>query len=148
MQESATLPQLSGLDLLRKMQRGELPPPPFAEFLDMRFELVEEGRAVFSITPKREFYNPMGQVHGGVISSLLDSAMGCAVHSTLPEGVGYTTIELSINFVRAVPTDAGRVVAEGQVVHVGGRLATGEGRLTLEDGTLLAHGTTTCMVFR
>jgi uncharacterized protein (TIGR00369 family) len=113
----------------------------------MQLESVEEGRAVFSIEPAEWMYNPIGSVHGGIAATLLDSALGCAVHTTLPAGVGYTTLELKVNYVRAMSTTTGRVVAEGNVIHVGGRVATADARLTAEhDGKLLAHGSTTCMI--
>ncbi|MEV4258306.1 PaaI family thioesterase [Spirillospora sp. NPDC049652] len=115
--------------------------------LGMTAETLEPGRAVFALTPDAKFGNPLGTVHGGVLSTLLDSAMSCAVHTTLPEGAGYTTLELKVNFVRAVRTDGGRLTCEGTTVHVGRRVATAEGRITDADGRLVAHGTTTCMVF-
>lgn len=148
MEGQRAIAELSGLQLLEEIRTERVAPPPYALLLQMSFDEVEEGRAVFSATPHRDYLNPLGQVHGGVIASLLDSAMGCAVHSALPAGVGYTTVELSVNYVRAVPLEAERIVAEGKVLHLGKRLATAEGRLTLPDGTLLAHATTTIMVLR
>ncbi|MEV5574837.1 PaaI family thioesterase [Spirillospora sp. NPDC052269] len=115
--------------------------------LGMTAETLEPGRVVFALTPDPKFSNPLGTVHGGILSTLLDSAMGCAVHTTLPEGAGYTTLELKVNFVRAVPIEGGRLTCEGTTIHVGRRVATAEGRIVDENGKLIAHGTTTCMVF-
>ena len=139
--------QLAGLDLLQRMQAGEFPPPPIMESLAYEMEELAEGRTVFSLVPREFHYNPIGVVHGGVAATLLDTAMACAVHTSLPAGSGYTTLEFKVNFVRAVTVDAGRVRAEGVLVHLGNRMATAEGRLTGEDGTLYAHATTTCMIF-
>ncbi len=139
---------LSGLEFLRKIVAGELPPPPFASLLN--FDLVElhEGGATFAVNPAEYHYNPIGVVHGGLAATLLDSAMGCAVHSTLPAGAGYTTLEIKVNFVRAMTGETGRVRCEAKVIHVGGRTATAEGRVVDEAGKLYAHGTTTCLVLR
>jgi uncharacterized protein (TIGR00369 family) len=116
--------------------------------LDMSVESLEPGRVVFTLKTRPEFGNPMGTLHGGIPSTLLDSAMGCAVHTSLPEGASYTTLELKVNFVRAVRLDGVRLRCEGTVIHLGGRVATTEGRITDEEDRLVAHGTSTCMVFR
>ncbi|MFA1548035.1 PaaI family thioesterase [Actinomadura chokoriensis] len=116
--------------------------------LGITVESLEPGRVVCALTPRTDFGNPLGTVHGGIISTLLDSAMGCAVHTSLPEGASYTTLELKVNFVRAVPLEGGRLVCEGTTVHVGRKVATAEGRVTGADGKLVAHATTTCMVFQ
>jgi uncharacterized protein (TIGR00369 family) len=139
---------LTGMEFLQKIAAGELPPPPIAALLN--FELVElsEGRAIFAVEPKEYHYNPIGLVHGGLAATLLDSAMGCAVHSTLPAGAGYTTLEIKVNFVRPITADTGRVRAEAKLVHLGGRIATAEGRLIDEAGKLYAHATTTCLIMR
>jgi uncharacterized protein (TIGR00369 family) len=108
---------------------------------------ISFGRAVFQGRPKLEHYNPIGTVHGGWIATLLDSCVGCAVHSTLPAGKAYTTAELKVNFVRAVTTKLPLVRAIGTVIHVGGRMATAEGRLVGPDGKLYAHASTTCFIF-
>jgi uncharacterized protein (TIGR00369 family) len=109
---------------------------------------LEEGRVRFEALPGRQHYNPIGSVHGGLAATLLDTAMGCAVHSTLPDATGYTTLELKVNFTRPITVDTGRVLCEGTLVHRGGRVATAEGRLWAEaSGKLLAHGTTTCLIF-
>jgi uncharacterized protein (TIGR00369 family) len=137
----------SGLELMQAMLRGELPYPPIAKTLDFQLLEVDEGRALFQGTPGPAHLNPMGTVHGGWYATLLDSALGCAVHTMMPPGRGYTTAELSVNLVRAIPQKAVRVRAEGKVVHCGRQLATAEARLYGHDGTLYAHGTTTCLVF-
>jgi uncharacterized protein (TIGR00369 family) len=139
---------VTGLEFLRAIGAGELPPAPIAELLGFAPVEVEEGRVVFAVVPGPEHYNPIGTVHGGLAATLLDSAMGCAVQSTLPAGVGYTTLELKVNFVRPITTETGRILCEGTVVHRGGRVATADGRAFAEaDGALLAHGTTTCLIF-
>jgi uncharacterized protein (TIGR00369 family) len=139
---------VTGLEFLRAIGAGELPPAPIAELLGFAPVEVEEGRVVFAVVPGPEHYNPIGTVHGGLAATLLDSAMGCAVQSTLPAGVGYTTLELKVNFVRPITTETGRILCEGTVVHRGGRVATADGRVLAEaDGALLAHGTTTCLIF-
>jgi uncharacterized protein (TIGR00369 family) len=138
---------LNGLEQMRGILEGRLHFAPIARALDFFMVEVEHGRAVFQGTPSLAFYNPLGTVHGGWFTTLLDSALGCAVHSTMPVGKAYTTAELSVNMVRAITTKVPRVRAEGKVVHVGRQLATAEARLVGPDGTLYAHGTTTCLVF-
>jgi uncharacterized protein (TIGR00369 family) len=137
---------LSGADYLRKLLRGELPPPPIAVLLNFRLDEIAEGRAVFVCDPAEYHYNPIGLVHGGLAATLLDSAMGCAVHSTLPAGVGYTTLEIKVNYLRPLLPDRGRVTCEGTLIHRGSRTATADGRLTDVDGRLYAHATTTCLL--
>ena len=137
----------SGLALLQAMLRGELPYPPIARTLDFQLLEVDEGRAVFQGTPGADHLNPMGTIHGGWYATLLDSALGCAVHSMMPPGRGYTTAELGVNLVKAIAGRVQRVRAEGRVLHCGRQLATAEARLVGPDGTLYAHATTTCLVF-
>lgn len=139
---------ISGLEFLTAIARGELPGPPVAALLGMGLEEIAQGRVVFTLEPAEHHYNPIGSVHGGVISTLCDSAMGCAVQSTLPAGAGYTTLELKVNFLRALAVGSGPVRCEGQVIHVGGRIATAEARVIDLAGKLYAHATTTCMLFR
>lgn len=139
---------MSGLDYLRAMVRGEIPPPPIMATMGFEVETVEAGHVVFACAPAEYHYNPIGTVHGGLACTLLDSAMGCAVHSTLPAGVGYTTLELKVNFLRPLTARTGRVRCEGRTIHVGGSVATAEGRIVDERGKLYGHATTTCMVFR
>lgn len=139
---------LNGIDFLRKIIAKDLPQPPIACTLDYALLEVEEGRAVFGIQPAEIHYNPIGMVHGGIPCTLLDSAMGCAVHSTLPAGVGYTTLELKVNIVKAIGKDTGYLRAEGRLIHAGRSTAVAEGRLVDEAGKLYAHATTTCMILR
>jgi uncharacterized protein (TIGR00369 family) len=140
---------MSGLDYLKAVFGGKLPPPPIAETMGFSGAEVDKGRAVFIAEPGEFLYNPIGVVHGGFAMTILDSAMGCAVHTMLAAGEGYTSLETSVNFVRPITLQTGRVRCEGKVIHSGGRIATAEGRLIAEStGKLLAHGTTTCLVFR
>jgi uncharacterized protein (TIGR00369 family) len=145
--DPAQLAGKGGLEIMRAMLRGELPYPPMAKTLDFALLEVDEGRALFQGTPGPAHLNPMGTVHGGWYATLLDSAMGCAVHTMMPSGRGYTTAELGVNLVRAIGGKVPRVRAEGKVIHVGRQLATAEGRLYGPEGTLYAHATTTCLVF-
>jgi uncharacterized protein (TIGR00369 family) len=139
---------MSGLDYLRAIQQGTLPAPPFAHLMGMELVEIAEGRAVFAMEPAEYHYNPIGSVHGGVACTLLDSAMGCAVHTMLPAGTGYTTLELKLNLVRPLTHETGRVLCTGTIIHLGGRIATAEARITDATGDLYAHATTTCMIFR
>lgn len=139
---------LSGLEYLRKIVEGSLPRPPISALLDFGLAELSEGRAVFTVEPAEYHYNPIGVVHGGLAATLLDSAMGCAVHSTLPAGALYTTLEIKVNFVRPMTVETGIVRCEAQVIYVGGRTATAEGRIVDESGKLYAHATTTCIIFR
>lgn len=137
----------TGLEMLAGILAGELPPPPIGETLDFVILRVEPGLAVFQGRPRLKHYNPLGTVHGGWFATLLDSAMGCAVHSTLPAGKGYTTLELKLNFVRALNDSVPLVRAEGKLIHAGRQVAVAEGRLAGPDGKLYAHATTTCLIF-
>jgi uncharacterized protein (TIGR00369 family) len=139
---------LSGLEYLQKIVAGELPRPPIGALMNFQIAELSEGRAVFTVEPAEYHYNPIGVVHGGLAATLLDSAMGCAVHSTLPAGVSYTTLEIKVNYLRAMTSETGLVRCEAQVIHVGGRTATAEGRVIDASGKLYAHATTTCMIFR
>jgi len=139
---------VSGLEFLQRIVSGELAPPPFAALLNFDLVEVSEGHAVFAVNPAEYHYNPIGVVHGGLAATLLDSAMGCAVHSTLPAGAGYTTLEIKVNFIRAMTAETGRVRCEAKIVHSGARTATAEGRIVDEAGKLYAHGTTTCLILR
>jgi len=144
---AAALPRRSGAELLGAMQAGELPPPPIMLTLGIEGWSFEVGRAVFTLVPAEYHYNPLGTVHGGVIATLLDSAAGCAVHSVLPAGTGYTSVDLVTKYLRPVTIATGRVTAEGGVISRGSRTALAEARLTDEDGRLLAHATSTCLLF-
>ncbi len=136
-----------GLEFLLRIARGELPGIPIAQTLDFVPVEWEAGRIVFQGSPRFEFYNPIGSVHGGYLATLLDSAMGCAVHSTLAPGIGYTTLELKLNYVRALTDKVGPIRAEGKVISVTRRIGTAEGRAYDSAGRLYAHGTTTCLIF-
>ena len=138
---------LSGLDYLRAIAEGRVPPPPIAVLLGMGIAEVQPGRVTFSLEVGEHLYNPIGSVHGGVFCTLLDSAMACAVHSTLDRGQAYTTLELKVNLVRALTVGTPSVLATGQVISAGRRVATASGQITGPDGTLYAHATTTCLVF-
>ena len=136
-----------GLVFLRAMIEGRHPAPPMARAINMLLTDASEGRAVFEGVPTEDFFNPSGTVHGGWAATILDSAMGCAVHATLEAGQGYTTVEMKLNFVRAVMPASGRLTCEGVVIHRGGTIATSEGKLYDASGKLFAHGTETCMIF-
>ena len=135
----------SGLEQLRAFFEGP-PRPGVGSLLGMQVAWLDEGRVAFTYVALAEHTNPMGTLHGGITSTLLDSAMGCAVHSTLPPGWAYTTLDLSVRLTRAVRPGSGTLLAEGTVVHRGRRSATAEGRLTDEDGRLVAHATTGCIL--
>ena len=140
--------KMGGLEYLRAVARGDLPAAPMANLMGFWPSEVEEGRVVFEVEPDEYHYNPIGTVHGGLACTLFDSAMGCAVHTTLPAGTGYTTVELKVNLLRPITAETGRLFCEGETIHVGGRIATAGARLTDEDGRLYGHATTTCMIFR
>ncbi|HEY0147812.1 MAG TPA: PaaI family thioesterase [Allosphingosinicella sp.] len=137
---------LSGLELLRAMVAGRLPAPPMAQTLGFRLVEVEAGRALFEGDPGPHLLNPLGSVHGGWALTLIDSATGCALHTELPAGIGYTTVETKANFNRAIAADAGTVRCEGRVLHRGRQIATAEARITSNEGNLLAHGTSTLII--
>jgi len=142
-----TLRAQSGLDLLRGIIEGRVPRPPIADTLNFYLIEVERGRAVFQGTPKAAYLNPIGTIHGGWTATLLDSCMACAVHTTVPAGQGYTTVEFKLNLVRPVLPDTGPLRAEGKLINGGRKIATSEGRLVDASGKLYAHGTETCLVF-
>jgi uncharacterized protein (TIGR00369 family) len=140
--------KLSGLEYIRAIAAGTLPAPPIAELLGFEIVEADEGRAVFAVEPAEWMYNPIGMVHGGVAATLLDSCMGCAVHTSLAPGVGYTTTDLQVRYIRAMGESTGRVLAEGRLVHGGKRTATADGRVFSEsDEKLIAHGSTGCVIF-
>ena len=138
----------AGLDVLRAMADGTLPPAPIGSMVGMEVESVEEGVVVFALEPATFQYNPIGSVHGGIYATLLDSACGCAVHSTLPAGTGYTSLDLSVKFLRRIDVDTGRVRCTGWVVHAGGRTALARAEITDERGRLLAEATSSCLILR
>lgn len=138
---------LSGRETLQMILDGTLPAPPFAPTTLIDLIEVEEGRIAFSGRPDFAFLNPMGTVHGGWIATILDSAMGCAVHSTLKPGQLYATTAMTINYVRPLTADSGEVRCEATTVYSGARMATSEGRLIDGKGRLIAHGSESCLVF-
>ena len=142
--------ELPGLELMQGIVAGSHPPPPIARLLDMEIVEVSHGRAVFALHPAEWMYNPIGSVHGGIAATILDSCMGCAVHTNLDAGVGYTTTDLQVRYLRSMRAGDGRVLAEGRVIHSGRRTATAEGRLYLESDpdVLYAHGSTGCVILR
>jgi len=146
----ASADQLRGLDGLQTMEAmlaGQLPPPPITETLDFMLIRVAHGEATFQGRPLRRHYNPLGTVHGGWFATLLDSALGCAVHTVMPVGRAYTTLEFKVNMVRALNDQVPLVRAVGHVVHAGRQVATAEAQLLGHDGRLYAHASTTCLVF-
>jgi uncharacterized protein (TIGR00369 family) len=139
--------EMAGLDYVRAVQSGELPPPPIAVVMNFRIAELDEGSAAFIGEPGEEHYNPIGVVHGGYASTILDSALGCAVHTTLPAGAGYTSQTLEVKYLRPITRDTGAVRAEAHVIHHGRKTATSEARLTsVATGKLLATGTSTCLI--
>jgi len=137
---------VSGLEFLTALREGVQPPPQVAGVTEIWLTEVEAGRVLFEALPSARFYNPLGTVHGGWISTLLDSAMGCAVHSTLQPRQTYTTVDMTVSFVRPVSERTGKLSCEGKVIHVGGRIATAEGRVWDQAGSLIAHGSETCLL--
>ena len=140
--------EMAGLDYVRAIQAGEVPPPPIAVLMNYSIVELSEGRAIFEGEPGEEHYNPIGVVHGGYASTILDSALGCAVHTTLPAGSGYTSQTLEVKYLRPITRDTGVVRCDAEVVHRGRQTATSEARLTAaESGKLLATGTSTLLIF-
>ena len=140
--------ELSGMEALEKIRSGELPPPPIMILMNGRLAKLSEGRVIFEAEPAEYHFNPIGSVHGGYAATMLDTAMACSIHSCLPAGVGYTTLEIKINYVRPLTSNVGIVRCEGTAIHVGGKVATAEGRIVDSAGNLYAHGTTTCLLMR
>ena len=143
---AAAAREMTGLEFLTAVRDGRLPKPPIAALMGFTLTRVELGRVTFTAEVGEHLYNPIGSVHGGVFCTLLDSAMGCAVHSTLPLGSGYTTVDLNVTLVKGLTVETPTVTAVGEVISVGRRVATASGRLLARDGTLHAHATTTCLV--
>ena len=138
--------KLAPIEHLRAIRDGRIADPPIARLLGMRLVKIEPGEAAFELMPAEHHYNPIGVVHGGIAFTLLDSAMGCCVHTRLPAGTGYTTLEAKVNLVRAITSKTGTIRATGKVIHFGGKTATAEARLEDAAGKLYAHGTTTCII--
>jgi uncharacterized protein (TIGR00369 family) len=145
---SAKAASVSGLEYLEGMRDGTIAHPPISILVDFLLVEVEIGRVVFEIEPAEYHLNPFSAMHGGVTCGVLDAATGCAVHSTLPPGVGYTSIDVKVNYLRPITKDTGRLRCEGRVIQVGNRLGIAEGRMTDRDGKLYAYGVSTCMIFR
>ncbi|HET6153343.1 MAG TPA: PaaI family thioesterase [Marmoricola sp.] len=143
---STSIETLSGLEVMQMIVAGELPPPGIATLLGMSVVEVGDGSATFELSPDQRMMNPIGSIHGGIAATILDSCMGCAVHTTLPPGWGYTTAQLNLHYLRAMQPGMGPVRATGTVIHRGRKQSTAEGRLYAADGKLIAHGTTTCLV--
>ncbi|WPC67203.1 PaaI family thioesterase [Rhodoferax ferrireducens] len=141
------LADLSGMEFFEGIRAGKLPPAPIGETLGFVAIRIEPGSVVFQGRPHRRHYNPLGTVHGGWFATLLDTAVGCAVHSTLQAGKGFTTLELKVNMVRALTDRVPLIRAIGKLVHAGRQVATAEGRIVGPDGKLYAHATTTCLIF-
>ncbi len=140
--------QMSGLDYLQAMGDGKIPFPPLLHTLDFKPTHLEKGKVIFSFQPQEFHYNPIGSVHGGIISAILDSAMGCTLHSILEAGTGYTTLELKVNFLKAITTRIEELHAVGKIIHSGGRTALVEAQLIDKDNTVYAHGLSTCLILK
>lgn len=136
-----------GIDFLRGLLAQRYPAPPISRSMGFILTEVDPGRAVFEGTPTADFFNPLGTIHGGWTATILDSALGCCVHTVIRAGQAYTTVEMKVNYVRALMPDTGRVRCEGKLIHSGARIATSEARLVDGKGRLIAHATETCMIF-
>jgi uncharacterized protein (TIGR00369 family) len=140
--------QMSGLEYLQAMGAGEIPMPPILHTLDMKVVSAEKGQVIFSFVPQEFHYNPIGTVHGGVISAILDSAMGCTLQSILPAGSSYTTLELKVNFLKAITVKSGELKAVGKIINSGSRTALVEAQLVDADNKLYAYSVSTCMILK
>jgi uncharacterized protein (TIGR00369 family) len=139
--------RMSGLNYLRAIQKGEIPPPPFMNLVGFRMVRIDKGRVVFDLKPAEYHYNLVGMVHGGVTSTILDSAMASAIQTTLPVGTPFATVEFKVNFFHPLSIETGLVRCQAHVIHAGSRMATAEGMLMDKRGKLFAHGTLTCLIF-
>ena len=148
LQGAAQAREMAGAEYLQAMQDGAIARPPVLSTLDFKAESFEAGRATFSFHAQEFHYNPIGSVHGGVITAILDSAMGCSLHSLLPAGTGYTTLELKVNFLKAVNMQCGELKAIGKVIHHGSRTALAEAQLMNDAGAVFAHATSTCLIVK
>lgn len=140
--------QMDGIEYLHAMLNGQIPAPPLMHTLDMKPVRFEKGDCSFSFVPQEFHYNPIGSVHGGVITALLDSAMGCTLQSILPQGVAYTTLELKVNFLKAVTIKTGELQAVGKIIHAGNRTALVEAQLIDANNNVYAHGVSTCLILK
>ena len=146
--KTAERERMTGLEYMRRVMTGEVPPSGMVQLMNFKLVEVSEGHAVFTIEPDERHYNGLGIAHGGLAATLLDSATGCAINTMMPAGRIFTTLEMKINYVRPMARETGEVRCEANVIHVGGRIATAEGRIVDGNGKLFAHGTATCMLFR
>jgi uncharacterized protein (TIGR00369 family) len=140
--------QMDGIAYLQAMSNDQFPLPPLLHTLDFTVSQIEKGNVVFEFTPQEFHYNPIGTVHGGVITAILDSAMGCSVHSLLPAGKGYTTLELKVNFLKAITIKTGKLKTTGKVINLGGRTALVEAQLVDENNIVYAHAVSTCLILK
>jgi uncharacterized protein (TIGR00369 family) len=138
---------ISGIDYLRAVRDGRIQPPPIAKLIGYQIVDIENGRAVFKLKPAEYHYNPFATVHGGIASTILDTAMTAAVLSTLPAGQGCSTLEIKVNFIRPITGQTGELHCQAKTIHVGSRIATAEGKLKDKRGKLYAHAVSTCMIF-
>jgi uncharacterized protein (TIGR00369 family) len=148
METAAAAAEVDGLTFIRMLAAGEVPAPPITHTLDFGVDEVDEGRVVFSFEPQEFHFNPIGSVHGGVYATLLDSSCGCALHTMLPAGARYTSLDLTVKFLRPLTAGSGRARCEGRVVHLGGRTALAEASIVDAQGRLVAHATSSLMIFR
>lgn len=139
--------RMSGVEVFDQMRKGAIPEPPFGKLPGIELAHASEGSFIMTLEPNEVRYNPMGCVHGGILSTLRDSVVSAAVHTALPAGKGYLTIEIKVNFLRPVLQASGEIIGEGKLVHLGGQIATAEGRITDTKGRLCATGTATCLIF-
>jgi len=139
---------MSGIEYLRKLMTGELPPSGMVQLLNLKLVEVTEGRAVFTVQADEHHYNGLGIAHGGLAATMLDSALGCAINSMMPAGKVFTTLEMKVNYLRPIKRELGELRCEANVIHVGGRTAIAEGRIIDAEGKIYAHGTATCILFR
>ena len=139
---------LSGVEFLKKVAAGELPPPPMARLMNIHITEVDKGRVVFEGTPEEYHYNPLGMIHGGMAATLLDSAIGCCVNSMLEAGDLYTTLELKVNYLRAITLETGRVRAIATMIHLGRTTALAEGRVVDAQDRIYAYASSTCLIKR
>jgi uncharacterized protein (TIGR00369 family) len=148
MEGAAKAMHMSGLEYLQAMSDGKIPLPPILHTLDFKVDSAEKGQAIFSFEPQEFHYNPIGSAHGGVISAILDSAMGCTLHSILPAGTGYTTLELKVNFLKAITIKTGVLRAIGKIINSGSRTALVEAQLLDSNNKLYAYAVSTCMILK
>jgi uncharacterized protein (TIGR00369 family) len=140
--------RMSGLEYMQRLAAGEVPQSGMAELMGFKLVEVQEGYAVLVVKPEERHYNGIGIAHGGLAATLLDSATGCAINTMMPAGRIFTTLEMKINYVRPIRSEAGLLRCEARVIHAGSRVATAEGRVVDGEGKLYAHGTATCMLFK